>query len=271
MTRGRHDRDVTGGLRAGVAALALATVASACGHDRPATTAAPTTSLQPGHHTVTFSVDGVERSAQVVVPAGTQRLAPLVFVFHGHGGRGAQVERQLDMEGAWPAAVVVYPDGLPGHKGITDAEGVRTGWQTDVGELGDRDLAFYDAMRARLERALHIDRSRVFVMGHSNGSQFAALLVNQRGAGIAAVAYLSAPPAVRLIATDPIRPTFIAMGTHDPIVPFANQQRVVPLLQQHLGTVELVTLVYDGGHAPPPGVATKIAAFFRGHTLPVGR
>ena len=270
MTSGRQDRGVTGRrLRAGVAVLALAAVASACGRDQPASTTA--TRLRPGHHTLTVSVDGVERSAQVVVPAATTPLAPLVFVFHGHGGRGAQIERQLDVEDAWPEAVVAYPDGLTGHKGITDAEGVRTGWQTDVGELGDRDLAFYDAMRARLERDLHIDTARVYVMGHSNGSQFAALLVNQRGDGIAAVAHLSAPPAVRLIASDPVRPTFIAMGTHDPIVPFANQQRVIPLLQQHLGAVELVTLVYDGGHAPPPGVATKIAEFFRRHALPVGR
>jgi polyhydroxybutyrate depolymerase len=220
---------------------------------------------------LTFDVAGTERSAQIIVPANTGRAAPLVFVFHGHGGRGAQLERQLDMEGAWPDAVAVYPDGLTGHKGITDAEGVRTGWQTQVGELGDRDLALYDAMRARLERDLDIDPARVYVMGHSNGSQFAALLVNQRGGGIAAVAHLSAPPAARLIATDPVRPTFIAMGTHDTIVPFADQQRVLPLLRQHLGGVELVTLVYDGGHAPPPGVATSITAFFRRHTLPVGR
>ena len=108
---------------------------------------------------------------------------PLVFVFHGHGGTGANIERKFDIESLWPDVIVVYPYGLVGHKGKTDPQGVKSGWQTSAGESGDRDLKFYDAMLATLRAQLSVDPNRVYAMGHSNGSGFVSLLLNRRGAG----------------------------------------------------------------------------------------
>ena len=62
-------------------------------------------------------MNGVTRRAVVVVPAALSKPAPLVFVFHGHGGTGANIERRFDIEGLWPAAIVVYPYGLVGPHG----------------------------------------------------------------------------------------------------------------------------------------------------------
>lgn len=243
--------------------------------------------LTPGRQVITFPVAGADRTAVVEVPEPRDEPAPLVFAFHGHGGSGARFERWAAVEQHWPQAIVVYPDGLTGHQGRTDPEGVKPGWQTRLGELDDRDLAFYDTMLATLERDLSVDRERVYVMGVSNGSAFTSLLLHERGDRIAATANLSGQPG-RWIPTDPVRSMFMAMGEQDRIVPYATQRRSIPLAEQHLhidpstarqdgylrtatgpGDVELATYIYPGGHRPPPEVIPLIVTFFRRHTLPV--
>jgi polyhydroxybutyrate depolymerase len=243
----------------------------------------------PGRHDASFDVGGIQRTAVIVVPGDASRPAPLVFAFHGHGGNGTVMERRSNIEGLWPGAIVVYPDGLVGHKGRTDPEGVRTGWQTQLGEDGDRDLAFYDTMLASLRSQLSVDSDRLYIMGISNGSAFASLLLNQRGDAIAATANLSGQPSARILASDPTRSMFMAMGTNDAIVPYDTQKRSIPVAEQKLGVdpnratvtgdlraepgrggLELQTYVYPGGHAPPPEVPKLVVDFFRRHTLSGG-
>jgi polyhydroxybutyrate depolymerase len=197
--------------------------------------------------------------------------------------------RKSSVEGLWPDAIVVYPDGLVGHKGKMDPAGTRPGWQTAAGEDGDRDLAFYDTMLATLRSKLPVDTERVYLMGHSNGSAFVSLLLNQRGDAIAATANLSSQPSARLLQTDPARSMFMAMGMDDTLVPYAIQQRSIPLAEQKLGAdpsratvdgslrsepgrggLELETYVYPGGHAMPPQAPQLIVEFFRRHTLTGG-
>ena len=87
-----------------------------------------------GKQTISLTVNGVERTALVVVPGDLTQPAPLVFAFHGHGGSGQYFDRRMNIEGLWPQAIVVYPNGIVGHKGITDPEGTKPGWQTLPGE-----------------------------------------------------------------------------------------------------------------------------------------
>lgn len=230
----------------------------------------------------------MKRTAVVVVPKTLTKAAPLVFVFHGHGGTGANIERKFDIEGLWPDAIVVYPQGLVGHKGKTDPTGAETGWQTAAGEGGDADLAFYDTMLASLRSALPVDNNRVYAMGDSNGSAFVSLLLHERGAGIAATANLSAV-LVQLLPTDPPRSMFLAMGETDPIVSYANQKRAIPLAETKIGAdaaratvtgflrsakgrgnLELETYIYPGGHEPPAAVPQLVVDFFRRHALATG-
>ena len=166
---------------------------------------------------------------------------------------------------------------------------MKSGWQTAVGESGDRDLAFYDTMLAALKSKLPVDASRVYAMGHSNGSAFVSLLLNQRGAGIAATANLSGQPSARFLASDPTRSMFMAMGMTDPIVPYANQKRAIPIAERKLGVdpesakvngdlrietgphnLELDVYVYPGGHTPPAEVPKLVVQFFQRHTLGQG-
>jgi len=210
-------------------------------------------------------------------------------VFHGHGGSGPNIERKFDIEGLWPDAIVVYPDGLVGHKGVTDPAGVKSGWQTRLGESGNRDIAFYDAMLGALRSNLPVDGDHVYLMGHSNGSAFVSLLLNQRGSAIAATANMSSQPTARLLDGDPVRSMFMSMGKSDPIVPYANQQRSIPLAEHKLGVdpndatvngdlrsekgpgnIELETYIYAGGHEPPPEVPRLVVEFFQRHSLAPG-
>jgi polyhydroxybutyrate depolymerase len=259
-----------------------------------ATPSSPTTggagaAYAPGRHVLSFDVNGVKRVAVVVVPTSASKPAPLVFVFHGHGGTGANIERRFDIERLWPAAIVAYPYGLVGHAGKTDPQGVKSGWQTALGESGDRDLAFYDALLASLKSKLLVDTRRVYAMGHSNGSGFVSLLLNQRGSGIAATANLSSQPSARLLAGDPTRSMFMAMGISDPIVPYANQKRAIPLAERKLRVdaqratlkgflrseparhgLELDVYIYPGGHNPPAEVPKLVVQFFQRHALGAG-
>ena len=132
---------------------------------------------------------------------------------------------------------------------------------------------------------LPVDHDRIFVMGHSNGSQFASLVLNQRGADIAAIANMSAQ-AGRLIQTDPDRAMFMMMGENDPIVPIAAQKASIPLAEAKLGAdpakavvhgylraepgrsnLELVTYIHPAGHEVPKEVPPLVVDFFKRHTL----
>ena len=222
------------------------------------------------------------------MPAVDSQPSPLVFAFHGHGGTGKNFDRKMDIEGKWPQAIVVYPDGLVGHKGKTDPNGTKPGWQTLPGETGDEDLAFYDALFATLHAQLPVDDDRIYAVGHSNGSAFVSLLLNQRGNAIAATANLSGQPG-KYLETDPVRSMFMSMGKTDPIVPYDNQRKSVPLAERKIGadpstaavdgylTTEkgrgnLVLEVYDhpDGHEVPDAVPPLVVAFFQQHTLTGG-
>lgn len=280
---------VTGVLSAGCSD-SRPTVQSASSSSPTATASAtPDTAYAPGRHEVSFDVSGVTRTAVLVVPSDLSHPAPLVFAFHGHGGSGANFDRKVDIDGLWPDAIVIYPDGLPGHKGITDPDGNLPGWQVAPGGEGDRDLAFFDTMLATLQAKLPVDGDRIFVMGHSNGSAFTSLLLNQRGDAIAATANMSSQPGAFLLSTDPVRSMFMSMGMTDPIVPFDQQQKSIPLAEQKLGidpatavvdgylrtehgsgNVELDTYVHPAGHEVPTEVPKLVVAFFQRHTLSGG-
>lgn len=254
----------------------------------PTTVPVGTHTFAPGRQVLTWQVDGVTRTAVVVVPpaalAPGAAPVPVVFAFHGHGGSGPNFERNTRFDQLWPDAVVVYPSGLVGHAGKTDPTGVKPGWQTAVGEAGDRDLHLYDAMAADLRASLPVDPDRVHLVGFSNGSAFASLLFNQRGDQIAATANLSAQPG-GLLLTDPVRSMFMMIGEADPIVSAEGQKKSIPLAQAKLsidpattvvdgylttargpGNLELATYVHPGGHEIPPEVPALVVSFLQRHT-----
>src|ERR1051325_873956 len=129
-----------------------------------------------------WKVDGVTREAFVHLPASAKTTpAPVVFVFHGHGGSMTNSAHQFGLHTVWPEAIIVYPQGLNTPGRLTDLEGKHPGWQKDVGDQGDRDLKFFDAMLSSLKQDYKVETKRVYATGHSNGAGFTYLLWEARG------------------------------------------------------------------------------------------
>lgn len=233
----------------------------------------------------TFLVGEVERTALVHVPAkaGDQPV-PLVFVFHGHGGTMRNAARTFRIHEHWPEALVVYPQGLNTPGQLTDPEGKRSGWQKEPGDQADRDLAFFDAMLAKLKEGHRIDARRIHATGHSNGGGFTYLLWATRGEVFASFAP-SAAAANKVLrdATLVPRPLFHLAGSNDELVKYgwqvATVARIVKAQQcgepepwkQHEGCTirraksgaHVVTLVHEGGHRLARDAGARIAEFFR--------
>ncbi len=235
--------------------------------------------VTPGMTRQTFSVEGTEREALVAAPLTIPSVgAPLVFIFHGHGGNARNAAAKFAIHRDWPEAVVLYMQGLPTST-RNDPEGKRPGWQNRAGLDGDRDLKFFDAALAWAKKNYTIDPRRVFVGGHSNGGGFTYLLWRERADRIAAFAPASAvcPGAARLTP----RPALVIGGEGDAIVPTENQKATVAGLiaanrcaapdggwslgyhqyRSNSGP-ELDVYVHNRGHALPDDAGERMAQFF---------
>lgn len=237
---------------------------------------------------MSWQVDGVERTALVAEPRGTDGAdAPLVLVFHGHGGSSRQAARSFRLHEHWPQARVVYPQGLPTPGTLSDAEGKRAGWQVRPGAQEDRDLRFFDVLREHFAREPGGAAGQVFATGHSNGGAFVYLLWAERRAALRAIAPSGAVLAAREARLSPLPVLHIA-GMADALVKFSWQERMMDRVLQvngggprvpsapgetaypplSAGGAETVLLLYDGGHRFPADGGARIATFFRAQGSP---
>ena len=77
--------------------------------------------------------------------------------------------------------------GLPTPSPV-DPRGRFPGWQREVGQSGDRDLKFFDAVLATLKQKYPVDEHRIYATGFSNGAFFTYVLWATRGSTFAAFA-----------------------------------------------------------------------------------
>ncbi len=233
-------------------------------------------------------VEGVARQAVVFSPTAGGGPAPLVFVFHGHGGTAAHAARTYALQTHWPEAVVVYPQGLNTPGKLTDPEGKKSGWQAAAGDQEDRDLKFFDAMLKSLTGEAKADPKRVYATGHSNGGGFTYLLWARRGAAFAAVAPSSAVPPASEAGNLKPKPALHVAGRADPLVKWAWQDRAMDAVRKLNGCdaegkpwakagdlvgteypsgtgTPFVSLVHPGGHTFPTEAPKLIAKFLQAH------
>ncbi len=235
-----------------------------------------------------WTVDGVVRQALVSgMESDKMKAAPVVFVFHGHGGNMALAAKGCAIHVLWPEAIVVYPQGLPTPGLLVDPQGKLPGWQHAAGDHGDRDLKFFDAMLATLHKDYRVDDKRIYATGHSNGGYFTYLLWAYRGNQLAAVAPSAAATISSLGELKP-KPVLHIAGQHDTLVKFAWQQATMDSLRKlnqcgegqpwdeqpgctlypsKLGA-PVVTYIHPGGHVFPPNTPALIVKFFKEHALP---
>jgi polyhydroxybutyrate depolymerase len=233
----------------------------------------------------TWTVDGVKRTALVRVPADPKAPAAVVFCWHGHGGNSAQALRGWAFDKADTTSILVYPQGLPTVSPLVDKEGRRSGWQSAVGDGGDRDIKLFDAILADLKKERSIDDRRIYSMGHSNGAAFSYVLWQARPDVLAAVGSVAGSLTVKARDLKPL-PVIHVAGENDPLVRFAWQKATFAAVRRFNGCTDegkpyakegvleatlypstkaapLVTAIHRGGHEYAKGSSELIARFFK--------
>ena len=117
----------------------------------------------PGLSTQSIMSGGSKRTYQLFLPStyDAHKSFPLVFVFHGDGGTGANIRGAFGLEAASAGgAVLVYPDG----EGNT--------WQIDGAAGVTKDVTFIDDLAADLVKTHCAEASHVFAVGFSKGAYF---------------------------------------------------------------------------------------------------
>jgi len=242
-----------------------------------------------GLERIEISVDGVPREAYAYIPSDSAKAPrPIVFAFHGHGGTMHTAARQFECEKFLPEAIVVYPQGLDTPGKLTDPDGNKSGWQSGIGDMADRDLKFFDALLAHMKSKYSIDEKRIYAAGHSNGGGFTYLLWAARGELFAAVA----PMAALLGNAEDLKklvpkPVFHVAGRSDGLVQYAWQEKMINYIKRLNGCTvgvqgnneniteytsskgaPLFTFIHDGGHEIRKDAIPYIIQFFKENALP---
>jgi polyhydroxybutyrate depolymerase len=236
--------------------------------------------------TMNWNVAGRARQALVFPPATITQHHPLIFAWHGHGGTMQHASQQMGFQTLWPDAIVVYPQGLDQH-----ATG--NGWQKEIGEDGNRDLKFFDAMLATLRQKYPVYSERIYTTGFSNGTGFSYLLWAERGntlAAIGAVAGVLARseksrlhqprPLIAIFGTDPhtapaeIKEKTIQAARKVNHALASEESCHIPngasdcKLYPSTSKTPVKNVIHAGGHEYLPWMAEEIVKFFQEHRKP---
>lgn len=223
-----------------------------------------------------IEVGGLMRHFVVRLPANYdgRTAAPVVMAFHPFGMNAQYMQARAPIPRAWPEAIAVYPEG----SGQGGSGGLAPSWQGRAGERDDRDLKFFDAMLAWLDVHACVDRTRVFVLGYSNGAGLTYLLACERADSIAGLAIASG----RMSCTpSSAKPAIINHGTLDNTIGYAQAtdaaqkwasiNRCAAPPKAALGCVEaagcnaaaLTLCSYAGGHEYNPTFTAAAVDFFK--------
>jgi polyhydroxybutyrate depolymerase len=146
----------------------------------------------PGRYIETLSSGGKTRKYILRVPKGYDgsRTLPVVMVLHGWTGSAdaAELYTRMGDKADKEGFVAVFPDGL-GNPGF---QGWNVGWinLTGVNPAPD-DVSFLTSVLDQVEKEVNADKSREFVVGHSNGAFMANLLGAKLGSRLAAIASMA--------------------------------------------------------------------------------
>ena len=174
---------------------------------------------QPEQKKGAITVDGMERTFVTYVPVinDINYKPAIVISLHGGFGDGKQMMQYADFK---PVAdqgkfIIVCPDGI--RKSWND------GRVTKANKKGVDDVKFLDELITYMIKNYHVDASRVYVTGRSNGGFMASRLACEIPRRIAAIAVVGASMD-RYVDYEPQHPmpVMYIQGTADPLVPFGG-------------------------------------------------
>ena len=173
-----------------------------------------------------IEVGKMERTYLVHLPPqyDGKKPSPLVLALHPLNGNGRTMEwiSEFDRVADQNGAIVVYPDGY--KSSWADGSG-----QFDADQDGIDDVTFISALISQLTERLAADRTRVYVIGFSNGGFLGQRLACQLPAKLAAVATVGAVLAENMYTQcnpqTPI-PFIMINGTSDKSVPWEGKARL---------------------------------------------
>jgi poly(3-hydroxybutyrate) depolymerase len=211
---------------------------------------APITIPEPGTHRDSMVVDGVTRTYAMFVPASAcasmaSGRVPFLIGLHGAGDTGENfitAVRLTDLA-TTNAFVVAGPDGfnhgwfVEGAEGWPGADGHSTSLENDT-----------DYVQALIDlgyESYGIDRSRVYVVGHSRGAGMTGLLATQSGVMTTSAGPYTSPFAAYcvnagydayggsfdLTRSTPKRPIWVIHGTSDSVVPYSYGESFATALE----------------------------------------
>jgi len=182
---------------------------------------------EPGNHTITIAVNGLERTYIVHVPATyrPQTPSPLVIMLHGGGGtaRAAMRETEWTVKADKEGFLAVFPNAMardPARR--SSFAGNPQLWNDGSdrfypGQKAPDDIGFIAAMLDDLAARFTLDERRVFLTGFSNGASMSFRVGAELSDRIAAIAPVAGalwfdPPKFR----HPVSMCYIT-GTADPL------------------------------------------------------
>jgi len=204
-------------------ALTLIISISACGQtiSKPTNTPAPTIKAGDTEHTLT--VGGMERTYQLHIPPGLNKIdpTPLVFVFHGYDPEtfyavtGIQNLSGFNDTADKNGFIIVYPYGISGSWNAGKCCGAAVQNNVD-------DLAFVRQILIELGKVSNVDPKRIYATGLASGAMFSYRLACEMSDTFAAIA-----PLAGVLLTDPCQPVqpvsvMHIHGLKDNAVPFTG-------------------------------------------------
>jgi polyhydroxybutyrate depolymerase len=175
----------------------------------------------------TMEFGGKTRSYRVHVPPGhdLSKPTPLVLVFHGAGGDGAQMMRLTgfnelaDQHGF----IVAYPEGY--QKNWNDGRGVPH-WPAQAENIDD--VGYISMLIDRLSKTLNVDRRRVYATGISNGGLITLRIgceLSDKLAAIAPVARTLTEKMAQSCRPPRPLPVLFVIGDADPLIPWQGGEQ----------------------------------------------
>lgn len=247
--------------------------------------------------TVVWKVDNCYRQALVFAPTANTPNGkhPLVFAFHGHNETMQYASVKMNIQAAWPEAIVVYPQGVDSPSG-SDQEAELSGWQRRKDQrspaklpVGNRDLDLFDTMVATMKQKFKVDDTQIFAAGFSNGSNFAYLLWAERSKVIAAIGEIAGGLDEKEQLSSPL-PVLAIIGKNDKKNTPEHQKLTVDKAKiadniiepgqrcephnKHIESCRLFrstthtpvkVIRHDGGHEIPSWAGEQMVRFFKNH------